>query len=124
MCDKVIFIILVFSIIGCNFPDGRIVKNGDTVFVAYRIKNIAGDRLDESCSGKNFDQLDDNELFSFVVGKGEVIKGWDSLIVGRKKNTVYLYKLTPENAYGSEQIYHDIPSNSNLILEYKIVDIR
>ncbi len=124
MYHKIILIILCLSFIGCNIRDERLVKTGDTVFVAYRIENMSGDRLDESFLDGNFNEINDNELLSFVVGNQEVIKGWDDLIVGCKKDTLYSYKIESQYAYGDSQIYHDIPNNSELMLEFKIIDIK
>lgn len=120
MRSKIITIGLLFSLIACN-NKSSIVQNGDVVELYFEIKNSEGIRLDETAINKNF--KDKERLFSFRVGNNEVIKGWDSVIVGAKKNKKYTFVIPAKDAYGNERIYHDIPPNSDLILTFKVVEI-
>ena len=64
---------------------------------------------------------DRNQPFSFKLGNGEVIKGWDQGVVGMKIGGKR--KLTPpELAYGN-QAQGTIPANSTLIFEIELLEV-
>lgn len=117
---NLLFVIVFTLTTGCN---NNTIEIGDTVILVFKIYNKNNIILDESFFHTDFNKIDCDELLSFVVGKNEVIKGWDSLIVGCKKNIIYTFNIPSNQAYGNEAIYHDIPANSDLILTFKIVDI-
>lgn len=74
---------------------GAEAKSGDEVTVHY-----VGVGLE---SGKEFDaSWDRNEPFSFPLGAGEVIPGWDQGVVGMKVGGQRELIIPPELAYGPE----------------------
>ncbi len=93
---------------------GEIAEVGNTVKMNY-----TGTFSD----GSVFDSNQDKENpFSFVLGKGEVIAGWDQgipgmLVGGKRKLTV-----PPELGYG-ENDYASIPANSTLIFEVELLEV-
>ncbi|MCB9211720.1 MAG: FKBP-type peptidyl-prolyl cis-trans isomerase [Ignavibacteriales bacterium] len=121
MYSKIIIVILIAYItIACN--SNIVVKRGNRVALFYKIENIDSIRLDESSVIDNF--RDKSNVFAFNVGNGEVIEGWDSVIIGCKKNKLYSFEIPYQQAYGEEEIYHDIPAKSNLLLTFKIIKIE
>ena len=58
-------------------PGEGVAKKGDTVWVHYTGKLTDGTKFDSS--------VDRGQPFKFVVGKGQVIRGWDEGIVQLKK---------------------------------------
>ncbi|XP_075032698.1 peptidyl-prolyl cis-trans isomerase FKBP1A [Mixophyes fleayi] len=73
-------------------------------------------------NGKKFDSSRDrNKPFSFVIGKNEVIRGWDEgvaqISVGQKARLT----CTPDYAYGSTGHPGIIPPNSTLIFEVELI---
>jgi len=60
--------------------------------------------------------------FSFNLGEGEVISGWDYAFLSMKKGEKRTIILPPNLAYGSQEVGGVIPANSTLIFEVELVD--
>lgn len=87
---------------------------GDTVKVNY---------VGTLTNGKKFDSsYDRKEPFSFKLGSGEVIKGWDQGVVGMKIGGKRKLTIPPELAYGN-QAQGTIPANSTLIFEIELLEV-
>ncbi|MBK5275711.1 MAG: FKBP-type peptidyl-prolyl cis-trans isomerase [Desulfuromonadales bacterium] len=76
-------------------------------------------------NGKKFDSsLDRNEPFSFVIGVGQVIPGWDegvmSMKVGGKRKLIIPSKL----GYGTRGAGSDIPPNATLLFDVELLDVQ
>lgn len=73
-------------------------------------------------SGEIFDSSKHrNEPFNFNVGKGEVIKGWDTVIPTMKKGEVCVITCKPEYAYGAPGSPPRIPENATLMFEIELI---
>jgi len=77
-------------------------------------------------SGKKFDSsLDRGRPFQFVLGRGQVIRGWDegvaTMKVGGKRKLI----VPPELGYGSQDVGGGlIPANSTLIFEVELLSVQ
>uniref|UniRef100_A0A0F7GZ51 peptidylprolyl isomerase n=1 Tax=Francoa sonchifolia TaxID=23250 RepID=A0A0F7GZ51_9ROSI len=76
-------------------------------------------------TGEVFDTThEDNSVFSFEVGTGNVIKAWDIALKTMKVGEVAKITCKPEYAYGSAGSPPDIPPNETLIFEVELLACR
>lgn len=89
----------------------------------------AGDRLSMRYIGKLeknnkvFDSNKKGKPFTFKLGSGEVIKGWDIGLAGMSVGGERRITIPSHLAYGSKGAGADIPGNSTLIFDVKLLDI-
>ena len=96
--------------------DGAEASAGQTVVVHYRgtLEN-----------GKQFDASYDRVTpFSFPLGAGRVIKGWDEGVVGMKVGGKRKLVIPPDLAYGSRGAGGGIPPNATLTFEVELLDVK
>ncbi len=94
---------------------GREVAVGDTVVVHY-----VGTLQD----GFEFDNSNKRgESFTFKVGEGRVIKGWEEGLVGMKVGGQRILVIPPHLAYG-EQGIGPIPPNATLVFAIDLLEVR
>ena len=94
--------------------NGKLAKPGKKVVVKYvgKLKN-----------GKVFDQTTGNKTFSFRLGVGEVIKGWDRGVEGMRVGDKRKLVVPPQMGYGATRT-GPIPPNSELHFDVELLDVK
>jgi len=94
---------------------GTTAEDGDTVSVLYTGTLDNGTVFDAS-------SLHGNQPFSFVLGAGQVIAGWDQGVVGMKVGGTRELVIPPSLGYGSQQV-STIPPNSTLHFTVQLLSV-
>ncbi len=96
---------------------GQEAKNGDAVATHYTGTLEDGTKFDSS--------YDRGEPFAFLLGAGQVIKGWDIGIAGMKVGGKRKLVIPPELGYGSRNVGNGkIPPNSTLFFDVELIAVQ
>ena len=96
--------------------DGREAHVGETAYVHYTGWLKDGTKFDSS--------VDRGEPFSFRLGAGRVIKGWDEGVVGMNIGSKRKLIIPPHLGYGARGAGRVIPPNATLIFDVELLDLR
>jgi FKBP-type peptidyl-prolyl cis-trans isomerase len=94
---------------------GPEAKTGDRVSVHYSGFLLDGTKFDSS--------LDRGTPFDFVIGKRQVIEGWDIGVQGMKKGGKRKLKIPPHLAYGSTGSPPKIGPDATLQFDIELLEI-
>ncbi len=76
-------------------------------------------------NGKQFDSsVGTGKPFGFMLGAGQVIKGWDEGVVGMKVGGKRQLRIPPDLAYGAKGYPGAIPPNATLVFDVQLVDVK
>jgi len=95
---------------------GNEAMSGKMVTVHYTGTLTDGVKFDSS--------LDRGTPFTFTLGVGQVIRGWDEGVMGMKVGGKRKLVIPPDLGYGSQGIGGVIPPNATLIFEVELLDVK
>ncbi len=93
---------------------GPTAENGDVVTVNYVVTLDNGTTFDSSYARK--------QPFTFTLGAGQVIKGWDLGVAGMKVGGTRTLVIPPDLGYGA-QVSGPIPANSTLHFTVQLLSV-
>lgn len=96
--------------------DGVEAAVGANVSVHYTGWLLDGAKFDSS--------LDRNMPFDFLLGGGQVIKGWDEGVQGMKINGKRKLTIPPELGYGAAGAGGVIPPNATLVFDVELLAVK
>ena len=95
---------------------GALLRPGDLVMVNY---------IGSLLNGKVFDKnLDKDKPFTFRIGRGEVIAGWDQILEMMRIGDKWTVVVPPELAYGRKGSPPRIPGYSTLVFDMEIIGVK
>jgi peptidylprolyl isomerase len=95
---------------------GTTPKVGQTCSVHYTGWLTNGTKFDSS--------RDRGQPFTFPIGQGHVIKGWDEGVMGMKVGGKRKLMVPPDLAYGAQGYPPVIPPNSELVFEVELLGVQ
>ena len=76
-------------------------------------------------NGKKFDSsVGTGRPFDFLLGAGQVIKGWDEGVIGMKVGGKRQLRIPPDLAYAAAGYQNAIPPNATLIFDVQLVEAK
>ncbi|KAI3389559.1 hypothetical protein SNEBB_005254 [Seison nebaliae] len=91
-------------------------KNGDSLQINYEGKLLDGTLFDSN--------LDKENSFKFILGSGQVIKGWEYGLIGMCVGEKRRLKIPSSMAYGENGSGEKIPPNASLIFDVELLGIK
>jgi FKBP-type peptidyl-prolyl cis-trans isomerase len=95
---------------------GAPAQAGQHVTVDYTVWLSTGKKVDSS--------VGTGHPYEFMLGAGQVIKGWDEGIAGMKVGGKRQLHIPPDLAYGAAGKPPVVPANSTLIFDVRLVDVK
>jgi len=110
------------TVIDQKVGSGAEATNGMQVTVQYTGWLYDANAKDKR--GKKFDSsLDHGEPFSFMLGQGNVIAGWDQGVAGMKVGGKRTLLIPAALGYGARGAGDDIPPNASLVFEVELLKV-
>lgn len=103
----------------------KMPKSGKIVTVHYTGWLAERDAAGNLVAGKKFDSsIDRGAPFQFVIGIGQVIKGWDQGVMGMKVGEKRRLVIPADLGYGARGAAGVIPPNATLIFDVELLGVQ
>ncbi len=97
--------------------DGEPARSGSLAVVHYTGWLTDGAKFDSS--------VDRGTPFEFIVGHGQVIKGWDEAVAAMRVGDKRRLTIPPDLAYGDRGVGNGlIPPGATLVFEVELLDVK
>ena len=109
---------------GLRYTDDK-VGTGKTAAAGQDVEvHYTGWLYLDGLKGKQFDSSRGRGPFSFPLGAGRVIKGWDQGVAGMKEGGKRTLIIPPELGYGDRGAGGVIPPNATLMFEVELLKVK
>ena len=110
---------------GLQYEDVKVGTGDSPKTGQLAVVHYTGWLWENGAKGKKFDSsVDRGQPFSFPVGQGRVIKGWDEGVATMKVGGQRILLIPPDLGYGSRGAGGAIPPNATLIFEVELLEIK
>jgi FKBP-type peptidyl-prolyl cis-trans isomerase len=113
----------VVSTILKESKEGKSPTRGKKVTVHYT-GWLANEKGEPRLDAKFDSSVDRNQPFSFNIGVGQVIKGWDEGVMEMKVGEKRRLVIPSELAYGTRGAGRVIPPNANLVFDVELLGVE
>lgn len=111
-----------------KLTDNVVGSGADAATAKHVTVHYTGWLFDENAPnqrGSKFDSSRDrNQPFSFRLGAGQVIRGWDDGVLGMRVGGSRTLVIPPHLGYGARGAGGVIPPNATLVFDVELLDVK
>lgn len=109
---------------GLQFEDTTVGSGAEAVAGKQVSVHYTGWLYNDGKAGKKFDSSKDRgQPFSFALGRGQVIQGWDEGVQGMKVGGTRRLVIPADLGYGARGAGGAIPPNATLLFEVELLRV-
>ena len=105
------------TVVDVALGTGAVANSGNRITVSY-----SGFLFDASGVETKGRQFDSSNAFTFTLGSGQVIKGWDQGLIGMRVGGLRRLTIPPSLGYGNQAV-GTIPPNSTLVFDVRLISV-
>jgi FKBP-type peptidyl-prolyl cis-trans isomerase FkpA len=105
------------TVVDLALGTGAVANSGTRITVSY-----SGFLFDASGFENKGRQFDSSSAFTFTLGAGQVIKGWDQGVIGMRVGGQRRLMIPPSLGYGNQAV-GIIPPNSTLVFDVRLISV-
>ena len=105
------------TVVDVALGTGAVANSGTRITVSY-----SGFLYDSNGFENKGRQFDSSSAFTFTLGAGQVIKGWDQGVIGMRVGGLRRLIIPPSLGYGNQAV-GTIPANSTLVFDVRLISV-